>query len=76
MLHDLRYVRNFLALNYTYNFLFMKNVLISIGGDCNSNISNHNLDFEQIIAVDSGDKAYFQSLIRTKYSSGRYGLNF
>ena len=34
----------------------MKNVLISIGGDCNSNISNHNLDFEQIIAVDSGVK--------------------
>ena len=56
MLHDLRYVRNFLALNYTYNFLFMKNVLISIGGDCNSDISNHNLSFEQIIAVDSGIK--------------------
>ncbi len=34
----------------------MKNVLISIGGDCNSNISNKNLDFEQIIAVDSGIK--------------------
>ena len=32
----------------------MKNVLISIGGDCNSNISN--LNFEQIIAVDSGIK--------------------
>ncbi len=34
----------------------MKNVLISIGGDCNSDISNHNLSFEQIIAVDSGIK--------------------
>lgn len=32
----------------------MKNVLISIGGDCNSNVSNYNLNFEQIIAVDSG----------------------
>ncbi len=59
MLHDLRYVRNFLALNCIYNFKFMKNVLISIGGDCNSNISNHNLDFEQIIAVDSGIKHIF-----------------
>ncbi len=34
----------------------MKNVLISIGGNCNSNISNKNLNFEQIIAVDSGIK--------------------
>jgi thiamine pyrophosphokinase len=34
----------------------MKNVLISIGGDCSSNIVNNNLNFDQIIAVDSGIK--------------------
>ena len=34
----------------------MKNVLISIGGDCYSNIANNNLNFDQIIAVDSGIK--------------------
>ena len=34
----------------------MKNVLISIGGDCSSNILNNNLNFDQIIAVDSGIK--------------------
>ena len=34
----------------------MKNVLISIGGDCCSNIANNNLNFDQIIAVDSGIK--------------------
>ncbi len=34
----------------------MKNVLISIGGDCSSNIVNNNLNFDQIIAVDSGVK--------------------
>ena len=34
----------------------MKNVLISIGGDCSSNIVNNKLNFDQIIAVDSGIK--------------------
>ena len=34
----------------------MKNVLISIGGDCSSNIVNNNLNFDQIIAVHSGIK--------------------
>ena len=34
----------------------MKNVLISIGGDCSSNIVNNYLNFDQIIAVDSGIK--------------------
>lgn len=34
----------------------MKNVLISIGGDCSSNIVNNNFNFDQIIAVDSGIK--------------------
>lgn len=38
----------------------MKNVLISIGGDCNSNVSNYNLNFEQIIAVDSGIKHIYK----------------
>lgn len=54
MLLDLRYVRNFFTLNYGYNFKIMKNVLISVGGNCESNVLDLKINFDEIIAVDSG----------------------
>ena len=54
MLLDLRYVRNFFTLNYEYNFKIMKNVLISVGGNCESNVLDLKINFDEIIAVDSG----------------------
>ena len=72
MIQDLRYVRNFLTLNYIEN---MKNYLISIGGNSTSDVLSIESNFEEIIAVDSGIEHLFQSFLKSKYFNRRFRFN-